>query len=329
MPVPAFIGYGARSLHSLSPQQLAHVREVGTALFEGRCLQAKHGGFIAVLNTTPTQDVKGTTNGERQELQRSAAEPWQGRQGSPGGTGESRRGSSDHSGPVLGRQRLISQASGQLREHYSGVRLWKEVGGNGVWLAVSIFPVGREGPQADFTIAVPTDPAFRILSWGFWRTDNGLVWIGPKHTNYPDGSACAFPSDSGAWTEALGLVPYVDRLAEWSMRHIFLDAEGIWPGRQEGSHVYYRLRHTHPQECCTRCRGLDRYESCGLSFDQEQYAGSDRADFISVYGADVADQRPHSRLINWNENRRGTPPTMCRIHPDMRKARGISWSSDD
>jgi hypothetical protein len=326
--VPAFIGYGERSLHSLSPPQLAHVREVGLALFEGRCLQAKQGGFIAVLDTAPTQDVKGECNDEGQELQRSAAGPRQGRQRTSGRSGQSRRGSSDPSRAVVGRQRLISQTSGQLRKHYSGVRLWKEIGGNGVWLAVSIFPAGKVGPQADFVIAVPTNPTFRILSWGFWCTTDGPVWIGPKHTNYPDGSACPFPADGAAWTEAHDLIAYVDRLAEWSMRHLYLDAEGVWPGSHEGAHIYYRLRHTHPRECCTRCRSLNPYESCCLPLDQKEFVSSHRADFISMYGADVGDQRPHSRLLRWMETKEGSPPSMGRVHPDMRKAKGIGWARE-
>lgn len=329
MSAPAFIGYGERSLHSLSPQQLAHIREVGAALFEGRGLQAQHGGFIAVLDSTPTQDVKGNDDVQGQELQRPAAGSRQGRQGPSGRPGQSRPGSSDRPGAVLSRERLIGQAGEQLREHYSGVRLWKEIGGNGVWLAVSVFPVGEGGPQADFIIALPKDPTFRILSWGFWRTDSRPVWIGPKHTNYPDGSACAFPAQSGVWTPAHGITGYVDRMAEWGMRQLFLDAEGLWPGAQEGEHLYYRLRHTHPAESCTRCRGLRRYEECCRSRDQAEFSGGHRSDFLSRYLCEVGEQRPHVRMVEWAAQKRRSPPSMTRVHPDMRMAKGLGWKVDD
>lgn len=325
MPVPAFIGYGEGSLHTLSPQQLAHVREVGTALFEGRTLQAGHGGLIAVLNT-PTEDVRGTNDGERQDVHRPEPRQGQGRQGPPRGPRQSRRGSSDPAGAVLRGELLTAPATGQLRTHYPGARVWREVGGNGTLLAVSIFPLGWEGPQADFAVAVPADPRHRVLAWGFWRVDGGAVWIGSKHTNYPDGSACAFPADSGVWTEADGITPYVDRLAEWSFRHIFLDAEGMWPGIQEGAHVYYRLRHTHPHECCTRCSTLQRYENCCRSIDQAEFANHHPAEFVAIYGCDVGEQRPHSRLAEWILQRHGQPPAMSRIHPSLRAAKGLTWA---
>jgi hypothetical protein len=175
---------------------------------------------------------------------------------------------------------------------------------------------------------VPSDPRQRILSWGFWRTEDGLVWMGPKHTNYPDGSACAFPADSGVWTEVQGITAYVDRLAEWSMRHIFLDAEGVWPGTQEGGHLYYRLRHTHPQECCTRCCELERYGTCCHALDQEEYRTWHPRDFLAVYGCEVGEQRPDSRLVTWAMQRRGPPPTMSGVHPGLRAAKGLLWTSD-
>ena len=279
--VPAFTGYGEHKLHSLSPQQLAHVREVGLALFQGRGLQAEHGGLINVLDPKPLQDTKGNIDGTGQEFQRSEAGTRQRRQGSPGGSRQPWRPSDPH-GTVLHRAFLSAEAPAALRQHYTGVKRWKELGGKGVWLAVSVFPVGMEGPQADFIIAVPRNPTFRIVAWGFWRMKDGPIWMGPKHTNYPDGSSCAFPVNSGVWTEDHGITAYVDRLAEWSMRHLYLDAEGLWPGPQEGDHIYYRLRHTHPRECCTRCWQLEPYQSCCQALDQKESAAGDREDFIAL-----------------------------------------------
>lgn len=322
MSVPAFIGNGEGGIHSLSPRQLAHVREVGSALFEGRGLQAFDDGVIDVVHSTQPQDAKGNFNGERQGFQRPTKGSRQGRQGTSGGEGQPR---SPHSlRAVIRRDFLDVEALTELRRHYSSVRRWKEVSGTGVWLAVSIFPLGRGGPQADLIIAVPRDPAVFILSWGFWRIDGRVVWIGPKHTNYPCGSICAFPAGSGVWTEGHGIRAYVDRLAEWIMRHLYLDAEGLWPGAHEGLHIYYRLRHTHPHECCTRCRSLNRYEECCRGIDQLEVRDRDRGHFVNLYGCDVGDQRPHSRLFAWAQHMRRHPPSMSRIHPVLRSARGLA-----
>lgn len=311
MSVPEFIGYSRRA-HSLTPQQLAQAREVATALSEGRDLIAGRGGSIAVAKST-TEKGQEDEQGQRQGLRRSQPAR-EGRQGASGGTGQSRP--AVHAGTLLRRELAGLAGVAELRKHYPGTRRFPETGGSGVWLAVPISPLGDGGPQAFSLLAVPFDPDLRILAWAFWCRAGKAEWIGPKHTNYPDGSVCAFPAQAGIWHEALGLTVLIDRHAEWIMRHLILDLDGLWMGRQEGASRYYRLKHTHPQESCTRCCSLRPYENCCRSVDEREYSEADRIQFLHNYRSDVGEQRPPDVILKWAQAG-GKPPRMRRAHPEL------------
>jgi hypothetical protein len=304
----------------LSPKQLAHIGEVGAALFEGRKLQASENGLISVRPTSDATSEKGNTHESGQEAG-SATGSWERRQGSR------RRRSPDPNTPERTRKQL-SLRLGHLRKHYSDVRTW-DGDTNGRWLSISSFPIGQDGPRATFLIAVPTDPQVRISAWGFWRFHQETTWIGHRHTNYPDGTVCAFPIDRTYWREEDTLLPYVDLLSEWSFRHIYYALKGLWPGPQEGPCPYYRMRETRLGECCPRCKGLKRYEQCCRTLDEAEARPDDRENFIATMGCDVGQQRPHRRLFDLASGNRERPPRMAYVHAGLRKKHGNPWAWDD
>jgi hypothetical protein len=189
----------------LSPTQLAYIGEVGAALFEGRGLQASRSGLISIRPTFETRDEKGVGDEQRKGSSRPEARPWPRRQRA--------RGSSDSHAAELGRAEYRFQVS-NLREHYPGTRAW-DGDTNGLWLAVPTLPLGEGGPRANLHITIPRDRDVPIVSWGFWELRDETCWVGHRHTNYPDGSICAFPPDGDFWVDGQRLVDYADLLSEW------------------------------------------------------------------------------------------------------------------
>jgi hypothetical protein len=139
----------------------------------------------------------------------------------------------------------------------------------GTWLAVRTAPVGAMGPQALLLIAIPSSPR-KVETWAFWIRSGEALWIGPRHTNLPNGSVCAFPVRSDYLDCEAPLRLYVDLLSEWCARHLYLGVHDKWPGPQEGLWVAYRLLETKPGECCPRCSSLNLYETCCKSRDQNE-----------------------------------------------------------
>lgn len=305
----------------LSPRQLAQIDNVGAALFAGRPLQVGHRGLVSIRPIVEVASEKGLKNDEGQRAHRSAARTWQGRQGS--------RGSPDPDSALIGfvRARYRAQVS-ELNSHYPGVRAWDET--NGTWLAVRAVTLGLGGPQALFVVSIPKDLGVRISSWGFWEIGDQAVWIGHRHTNFPDGSICAFPPDSHFWRDGDALVSYVDLLSEWCFRQLFYAIHNVWPGPHEGRWRYYRLATTRPGECCSRCKALTLYEECCRDRDLAESRNSDKADFLAdTDGVEIGDQRPHHRILEFASGKRARPPRIAYVHAGVRDKRKVAWNPDD
>lgn len=291
----------------LSPDQLAYIGEVGAALFQGRSLQASRNGLISVMPIVEAHGEKGEENEQRQGTRRPTTESRERRQGPSS--------AAHHTGPVFDRLRYRGQVHG-LNEAYPGTRAWCQT--DGLWLAIPAHPIGEEGPRATHFVAIPKHRKARIVSWAFWGTGSQAEWIGHRHTNYPDGSVCAFPAQGGFWRDGDPLIDYVDRLSEWTLRQLYYSVHRRWPGSQEGPSAYYRRLETRPGECCPRCGSLKRYEHCCRSLDELDEHPDDRAEFIRRFKCDVGRQRPHDRVILFAKGERKRPPRMARVHFDLR-----------
>jgi hypothetical protein len=139
------------------------------------------------------------------------------------------------------------------------------------------------GRSALFLVVVPRDTRRRVTSWGFWGS---LAlpgsWIGPRHTNAPDGSICAFELRDGTWQQGDSLVKLLDLYSLWAARHLHMERYQRWPGYQSVQHTFERIVELRPDEYCG-CSNSDKlYKDCCQSKDQKtsqlaaaiQYANS-------------------------------------------------------
>jgi len=133
----------------------------------------------------------------------------------------------------------------------------------GRWITGVVQPVQDLPFRAHLAVLLPTNVGGKVRAWAWW--DNGL-WIGPRHTNYDDGSICAFEPTDGSWDWSKKLVTLFDMYAIWLARHLHLIAYGRWPGRQILHTVYERLTEQRAGELCG-CGLLEPYSACCREMD--------------------------------------------------------------
>lgn len=139
-----------------------------------------------------------------------------------------------------------------------------------VWLLTENTPITGLSDKA-YVLTVVSMDARRFLagrttvaaSWAWW--DVGIR-IGPRHTNYGDGSVCSFEPSQHTWTVGQPLVRLLDLHAVWVARHVFLRYLGSWPGDQTLHTAHERLAEHRPGELCG-CGSFRPYEACHREAD--------------------------------------------------------------
>jgi hypothetical protein len=102
-----------------------------------------------------------------------------------------------------------------------------------------------------------------VRSWGFWGPSRSpTAWIGPRHTNCPDGSVCAFDPVDGTWCFGDPLIQLLDLYSLWAVRHLHLRLCGYWPGLQSVAHSFERVWELQAHERCGCGRSEKRYQDC-------------------------------------------------------------------
>lgn len=119
-----------------------------------------------------------------------------------------------------------------------------------MWLRVESVVLEGLDRSATFLVAVPYSPNCAPRAWGFWNRLDGPSWIGRRHTNFPDGSICAFVPGTGLWQEGGSLVSLIDFYSVWALRQVYLEMFGRWPGRQFSPHPFYSLVEFKSDELC-------------------------------------------------------------------------------
>lgn len=273
------------------------VEAFGAALMRGVPLQVHRHGIVRAsdVGSHAHEEVQ---NDEGHSTRGSAAGSGQrpsGGQGTSRGQRSRSRSGSPRPGPRLGSRdlRAVYKAQiGEAQDAYPSLR-WRSTG-EGIWLRVlsRLLPDRERG--AILLVGLPHDPSARARAWGFWDQLEGPAWIGPRHTNMPDGSICAFGPQDGVWAPGGSIVGLLDLYSTWCVRHLHLRAFGWWPGRQYAiSHPHYRLSEAKGHELCP-CGSVDRtYAECCQPGDAA--AGEPRwlqTDFETKYGTSLADRRP-------------------------------------
>ena len=108
----------------------------------------------------------------------------------------------------------------------------------------------------------------------------GSTWIGPRHTNFPDGSVCAFEPADKTWVIGDPLVTLLDLYTLWALRHLHLQVFGRWPGHQAVRHPYERILELREDEHCG-CDMSDKlYGKCCRDRDLRRDRIADAVNFI-------------------------------------------------
>lgn len=242
--------------------------EIGRQLDRGIFPEVKNGGLVSPGGTAVFPSALGKEQvDESKRPRRSPAEPWAGSrtwQGAPGRTwppGET--------APLVGADEGAPYEAelDAIRTAYPGAEVWRQEGG--FWLFVESAILPGLGRKAAFLVAVATEKR-AVRSWAFWGGRvPGYSWIGPRHTNFPDGSICAFEPRDGTWAFGDSLVELLDLYSVWALRHVHYEVFGRWPGPQAVAYCYERLLELADNELCG-CGSTVHYAECCKNSDQSR-----------------------------------------------------------
>lgn len=132
------------------------------------------------------------------------------------------------------------------------------------------------------------------VSWAWWSPG---VWVGERHTNYPDGSVCAFEVSDGTWRRGQSAVVFLDLQSVWLARHLHLMRLGRWPGRQILHTAYERVAEHRPGEFCG-CDSGRVYERCCREGDLRLGAYNRLMEFRR-WNSQRSLRRPPERVVRW------------------------------
>ena len=193
---------------------------------------------------------------------------------------------------------------------------------NGMWLLAESSIISGLTRGATFLVALPFRVGAGARAWGFWTSIAGSKWIGPRHTNFGDGSICAFSPQDQAWSEGGDLRTLVDLYSVWALRHLHLEVFGRWPGKQYALgddrrvQAYYRLRECHDDERCGCGSVTSRYADCHKPLDLEWNFVELATVFGRMYPGGFATRRPPSPVVDFMEGRSALP-AIADVHPQV------------
>lgn len=268
----AAIRHNGGGEHPHDPDAL--LRQIGDDLDQGRSLIVHRGGEVWSSAGRPALTLLGNSEGviqhgvdieEPSRSERSAA--WA-RTRATGDGAAVRQGAPSSTASFFGGAGLTDQAVDDLAaviEEYQQFNT--RFAPPGVWLVGTIRPICGAPDAATLVVAYPTSPTVPIRAWAWW---NCGIWIGPRHTNYGDGSICAFEVTDGSWNLADGTLRLIDLYTTWIVRHLYLRRFGRWPGAQVLHTAFERLREQLPGEQCGGCRSGAPYDECCRGLDLQR-----------------------------------------------------------
>jgi hypothetical protein len=262
----------------VSKSNSAALNAIGIALDRQLPIRVKNGGLVVLSEAAVPATVSTESNHGREEERGSAAGSRQGstgREGSSGGPWPPGDAAS-----VIGanpQTQYETELSG-LAKQYPEAQFWQCAEGFWVLSKCGMLPNLRR--HALFLTGI-FFPARMTRSWAFWGDPLAMpTWIGPRHTNFPDGSVCAFEPSDGTWKFGDPLVNLLDLCAVWAVRQLHLEIFGRWPGRQAVHFSAERLLELRPDEYCG-CEHSERlYGECCMKKDLARDLISDSLNFF-------------------------------------------------
>lgn len=177
-----------------------------------------------------------------------------------------------------------------------------------IWLLNHVEPIRGLNQTALIVTAYPLESRGFVASWAWWGP--GLIWIGPRHTNYfPSGSICSYEPRDGTWHEGKSLTSLLDLQVVWIVRHLFLSKFGRWPGQQIFHTEWERLNEHLPGELCGGCESGRKYEQCCQPVDKMIKPVDRLINFIKWSNRTI-DRKPPAALSDFVFGRRKSPPLL-------------------
>jgi hypothetical protein len=181
-------------------------------------------------------------------------------------------------------------------------------GAEGMWLTVESAVLNGIDRRATFLAAIPFKPELFPRTWGYW-TYPSRHWIGPRHTNFPDGSVCAFVPDSGTWRLGDHLVALFNLYSVWALRHLHLEEFHRWPGGQFSPHPFYSLIEFNDSELCN-CDEHDpprRFGQCCKPQLLRLNLAELKTDFERAMGFRITDRSPPKFIAEYMSGKSELP----------------------
>ncbi len=293
------------------------LQQFGEAMDRYRAVRVRNRGIVCFDGDDPEPAVQETYHEQRQGPRRPAARP---RQGSAGRQGQADRSRASRARPrVRSLRAAYEEQLGELEEAYPTLREFPD--DDGVWLLVHSALIEGLNADATFLVALPFRKGVGPRAWAFWNTPAGFRWMGDRHTNFFDGSICAFsPTEDDAWSEGGSLATLIDLYSVWAMRHLHNEVIGRWPGKHYAlPHPYYRLAEVKPDELCTCGIPFARYGSCCRPNDLKHDVFKLKADFEARNGGrGIRDRAPPAPIVDFVGGR-GELPKMREVHEPLRE----------
>lgn len=265
----------------------------------------RNGGIVMPSSFTVQSSALGkvSNNDKTARQRRSKTRPWEGasgRQGSAGGSGPS---SSPASVIVPDLKRRYEGELDAVQEAYPGAQFWLQ--GDSLWLLTESALLPGLQRKAVFLTAISYRRRI-ARSWGFWGGFlPGFVWIGARHTNFPDGSICAFEPTDRTWCIGDSAIQLLDLYTLWALRQLHLEVFKRWPGRQVAPYAYERIIELQYDEHCG-CGSNKLYgECCG---DQD-LAGNRIADAVYFLVRTGGLRKPPAAVVTF-VNKQTAPPNI-------------------
>lgn len=289
--------------------------EIGRQLDELIFPRVRNGGIVLPSEPyVPFQSMGKEKQNAAKRQRRSATEPWSWPSG--------RQGTSDGSGAVGGSRTpgdaapLLSAVQcphyenelASVCEAYPGTVVWNQ--GEDFWLLVESSLLPGLQKKAQFLVAVSA--VFQtIRAWAFWNSNAiSTTWIGPRHTNFPDGSICSFEPRDGTWQFGDSLVALLDIYSLWALRHLHLEVFERWPGPQSVAPPYERIQELRDDELCGCGQSSKRYADCCKPYDTQRKLLSAAVSFCFFSAWSV---RSPPKSVMQFMLRRGQPPDIGNV----------------
>lgn len=290
------------------------LQQIGDALDKQRPLRVHNHGLVALDQAAPTETSSKEKKYERQR-KRKRRPPARSREGAAGRKGSAGGSRQATAGSRVGGNVLRTAYEGQvtrLAEAYPTLQPFPD--DDGMWLLVRSSIISGLAREAAFLVAVPYKSGAGPRAWAFWTADGQFVWIGPRHTNFGDGSICAFTPGDGAWSEGGDLRTLLDLYSAWALRHLHLEILGRWPGKQYSlggadprAQAFYRQRECQPDELCGCGSETRRYAECCQPSDLQLNLFEAMPLFLKATDGGFNKRRPPSSVVGFVEDRAALP----------------------